>query len=216
MVDFCLLAYVFCCILLSCDFKAARNLRPMRRLFLIRHAKAEPAVGQDDYERALTERGRNDARRIAAVLAARQARRTCSSTRARCAPSRRPRSSPRIGRAGSSCRRKSALYDATPGDALRPRPRPVRRGRMRRLRRPQSGRSASLPPRSPATAPIRSCAAWRSSTRPAPSPCIDFESPPGTTSSGRAGCSPCFSPPPSSRRRRTDPLSQPPSSAGPK
>jgi len=43
----------------------------MRRLYLIRHAKAEPAVGQDDYERALTDRGRADARRIAAVLAAR-------------------------------------------------------------------------------------------------------------------------------------------------
>ena len=41
----------------------------MRRLFLIRHAKAEPGVGQDDYERALTDRGRNDARRIALMLA---------------------------------------------------------------------------------------------------------------------------------------------------
>jgi phosphohistidine phosphatase len=43
----------------------------MRRLYLIRHAKAEPAVGQDDFERALTDRGRSDARRIAAVLGAR-------------------------------------------------------------------------------------------------------------------------------------------------
>ena len=43
----------------------------MRRLFLIRHAKAEPAIGQGDYERALSERGRTDARRIAAALAAR-------------------------------------------------------------------------------------------------------------------------------------------------
>ena len=43
----------------------------MRRLFLIRHAKAEPSVGRDDYERALTERGREDARRVAEVLAAR-------------------------------------------------------------------------------------------------------------------------------------------------
>ncbi len=42
----------------------------MRRLFLIRHAKAEPGVGQDDYERALTDRGRNDARRVACALAA--------------------------------------------------------------------------------------------------------------------------------------------------
>jgi phosphohistidine phosphatase len=43
----------------------------MRRLFLIRHAKAEPAVGKVDYERALTDRGRADARRVASVLAAR-------------------------------------------------------------------------------------------------------------------------------------------------
>jgi phosphohistidine phosphatase len=43
----------------------------MRRLFLIRHAKAEPSAGRDDYERALTDRGRDDARRVADVLAAR-------------------------------------------------------------------------------------------------------------------------------------------------
>ena len=43
----------------------------MRRLFLIRHAKAEPASGHNDYERALTDRGRADARRIATVLGAR-------------------------------------------------------------------------------------------------------------------------------------------------
>jgi phosphohistidine phosphatase len=43
----------------------------MRRLFLIRHAKAEPSLGRDDIERALTDRGRDDARRIAAAIAAR-------------------------------------------------------------------------------------------------------------------------------------------------
>jgi phosphohistidine phosphatase len=43
----------------------------MRRLLLIRHAKAEPAVGRDDYDRALTARGRDDARRVASVLAER-------------------------------------------------------------------------------------------------------------------------------------------------
>jgi len=43
----------------------------MRRLFLIRHAKAEPAVGRDDYERALANRGREDARLVASALAAR-------------------------------------------------------------------------------------------------------------------------------------------------
>jgi phosphohistidine phosphatase len=44
----------------------------MRRLFLIRHAKTEPHVGRDDYQRRLTERGRADARRIAAALASRK------------------------------------------------------------------------------------------------------------------------------------------------
>jgi len=43
----------------------------MRRLFLIRHAKAEPAIGRVDYERKLTGRGRDDAKRIAEALAAR-------------------------------------------------------------------------------------------------------------------------------------------------
>jgi phosphohistidine phosphatase len=43
----------------------------MRRLFLVRHAKAELATGRDDYTRKLTERGRADARRIAKALAAR-------------------------------------------------------------------------------------------------------------------------------------------------
>jgi len=42
----------------------------MRRLYLIRHAKAEPGVGQDDYERALTSRGRADACRIVSALVA--------------------------------------------------------------------------------------------------------------------------------------------------
>jgi phosphohistidine phosphatase len=40
----------------------------MRRLLLIRHAKAEPAGGQVDFERALTHRGRDDARRVASAL----------------------------------------------------------------------------------------------------------------------------------------------------
>jgi len=44
----------------------------MRRLFLIRHAKAEPAVGRADYERRLTGRGRDDAKRVATALAARR------------------------------------------------------------------------------------------------------------------------------------------------
>jgi phosphohistidine phosphatase len=43
----------------------------MRRLFLVRHAKAELSVGRDDYARRLTERGRTDARRVAKALAAR-------------------------------------------------------------------------------------------------------------------------------------------------
>lgn len=44
----------------------------MRRLFLIRHAKAELSVGRDDYARKLTERGRADAKRVAKALAARR------------------------------------------------------------------------------------------------------------------------------------------------
>jgi phosphohistidine phosphatase len=44
----------------------------MRRLFLIRHAKAQPPIGSSDYERALTDRGRKDARRVAAALAGRR------------------------------------------------------------------------------------------------------------------------------------------------
>jgi phosphohistidine phosphatase len=43
----------------------------MRRLFLIRHAKAQPSVGRNDFERKLTDRGHADARRVAAALAAR-------------------------------------------------------------------------------------------------------------------------------------------------
>ena len=44
----------------------------MLRLFLFRHAKAEPHVGRGDYERRLTGRGRDDAKRVAAALAARR------------------------------------------------------------------------------------------------------------------------------------------------
>lgn len=44
----------------------------MRRLFLIRHAKAEFSVGRDDYARKLTGRGRADAKRVAKALAARR------------------------------------------------------------------------------------------------------------------------------------------------
>jgi phosphohistidine phosphatase len=44
----------------------------MRRLFLVRHAKAEFSVGRDDYARRLTERGRTDASRVARALAARR------------------------------------------------------------------------------------------------------------------------------------------------
>jgi len=43
----------------------------MRRLFLVRHAKAEPPTGGGDYERPLSGRGRKDAARIAGALAAR-------------------------------------------------------------------------------------------------------------------------------------------------
>jgi phosphohistidine phosphatase len=42
----------------------------MRRLLLLRHSKAVPFTGRSDYERALTERGRADAGRLGAFLAA--------------------------------------------------------------------------------------------------------------------------------------------------
>jgi phosphohistidine phosphatase len=42
----------------------------MRRLILFRHAKAEPrAPGEDDFDRALSERGREDAALVGAALA---------------------------------------------------------------------------------------------------------------------------------------------------
>jgi phosphohistidine phosphatase len=41
----------------------------VRRLLLLRHAKAVPATGRDDHERALVERGRRDAQRIGAFVA---------------------------------------------------------------------------------------------------------------------------------------------------
>jgi phosphohistidine phosphatase len=43
----------------------------MRRLLLLRHAKAEAPTWGEDYERALTDRGRDDARRIGDLIAAR-------------------------------------------------------------------------------------------------------------------------------------------------
>jgi phosphohistidine phosphatase len=44
----------------------------MRRLFLVRHAKAEPHIARGDYERRLTGRGRDDAKRVANALASRR------------------------------------------------------------------------------------------------------------------------------------------------
>ena len=41
----------------------------MRRLILLRHSKAVPHTGRDDYERALTEGGRQDAERIGQFIA---------------------------------------------------------------------------------------------------------------------------------------------------
>ena len=41
----------------------------MRRLLILRHAKAEPFSGADDFARTLTERGRADAQKIGAFLA---------------------------------------------------------------------------------------------------------------------------------------------------
>jgi phosphohistidine phosphatase len=41
----------------------------MRRLLLLRHAKAAPLSDGDDFDRELTDRGRNDARKIGAWIA---------------------------------------------------------------------------------------------------------------------------------------------------
>ena len=41
----------------------------MRRLMLLRHAKAAPSDGRDDYDRELTERGRADARAVGEMIA---------------------------------------------------------------------------------------------------------------------------------------------------
>jgi phosphohistidine phosphatase len=41
----------------------------MRRLLLLRHAKAAPLTQEDDFDRALTEGGRDDARRIGQWMA---------------------------------------------------------------------------------------------------------------------------------------------------
>ena len=41
----------------------------MRRLMLLRHAKAAPGDGLDDYDRELTERGRADARAVGEIIA---------------------------------------------------------------------------------------------------------------------------------------------------
>jgi phosphohistidine phosphatase len=46
----------------------------MRRLFLLRHAKAAPLAVGDDFDRELTDRGREDARRLGAWLADRDHR----------------------------------------------------------------------------------------------------------------------------------------------
>jgi phosphohistidine phosphatase len=43
----------------------------MRRLLLLRHAKAASSAAVEDYKRALTEQGRDDARRIGDLIAAR-------------------------------------------------------------------------------------------------------------------------------------------------
>jgi phosphohistidine phosphatase len=41
----------------------------MRRLLLLRHARAVPLSREDDFDRVLTESGRDDARRLAAFMA---------------------------------------------------------------------------------------------------------------------------------------------------
>ncbi len=63
-------------------------MSPVRRLLLLRHAKAEPArPAQDDHERPLAHRGRRDADRMGAAMA----QRGLAPERALCSSSRRTR-----------------------------------------------------------------------------------------------------------------------------
>jgi phosphohistidine phosphatase len=85
----------------------------MRRLLLLRHAKAAPYAGRDDYGRALTGGGREDARQIGDLIAARDlvpdivVYSTAERTRqtAEIAASRWPKPTKLVGENG--------LYDAT-------------------------------------------------------------------------------------------------------
>ena len=95
----------------------------MRRLFLIRHAKAEPSVGRDDFERTLTDRGREGcpAGRRGARRPPHVARRTHSFRRGAGEGDGRDLPST-SGRAASTCKRNSGLYDAAQSSAAWPAP----------------------------------------------------------------------------------------------
>ena len=118
--------------------RALAQSSAMRRLFLIRHAKAELAVGRVDYERKLTGRGRDDAKRVAEALAARRMLPDVSSIPARRAPRRRLRFSPRRGEGRSRLKKRFRALRRMSRDAARPRARDRRRAQKRGPGRAQS------------------------------------------------------------------------------
>jgi len=90
----------------------------MRRLLLLRHARAEPAGDGSDFDRALTPEGRADARAMGAFMAKRE----ISPDFAAMSPARRTAKTWELARANLStpCDEivDPRLYDASPGQLL--------------------------------------------------------------------------------------------------
>lgn len=90
----------------------------MRRLLLLRHARAEPAGHAPDFDRALTAAGRADARTMGAFLAARE----IAPGLALLSPARRAAKTWELARAelSTACEEKidPRLYDAPGGEVL--------------------------------------------------------------------------------------------------
>jgi phosphohistidine phosphatase len=90
----------------------------MRRLLLLRHARAEPAGDGPDFDRALTAAGRADARTVGAFLAARG----IAPGLALLSPARRAAKTWELARAelSTACEEKidPRLYDASAGELL--------------------------------------------------------------------------------------------------
>ena len=90
----------------------------MRRLLLLRHARAEPAGGGSDFDRALTAEGRADARTVGAFMAERK----ISPGFAAMSPARRAAKTWELARANLSTPCDEVvdprLYDASAGQLL--------------------------------------------------------------------------------------------------